>query len=371
MTDEAHYDIGPSGWDRWSRCPGSVALSKQVNVVEGPSDYRDEGIQAHANAAVMLKGGQAPVMPDEMAQALGRYAQCVQLAGEIIGVELQLDLASVYGEPGAFGTLDAATISSLDPKVLQIHDLKYGKGVAVAAENNGQLMIYALGALAELDPLGEFEAVELWIHQPRLLAEPSIWQISAKDLRAWAEEELRPAVREVRQYSDKLYASTEACRWCKAKAICPAQADLVQAVVFDPVDGHVQEVNAVPIPQIAREWGSLDLIEDWIKARREYVHNLLAQGIPVGDLYLGEGRKGNRKWADERAAFETLVMFGAAKEDITKMTLLTPAQVTKALPKDLTAAIEDLVVQEPGKPVVCTPTSGKPRLTPAQFEDMR
>ena len=57
-----------------------------------------------------------------------------------IAVEVKLDL-SVY-IPEGFGTADCIIISGNE---LHIVDLKYGKSVAVSAEDNPQLKLYELG----------------------------------------------------------------------------------------------------------------------------------------------------------------------------------------------------------------------------------
>ena len=48
-------------------------------------------------------------------------------------------------------------VQVIDGDTLHIIDLKWGRGVQVDAENNEQLILYALGALDSLDPLGEIE----------------------------------------------------------------------------------------------------------------------------------------------------------------------------------------------------------------------
>lgn len=63
-----------------------------------------------------------------------------------------------------FGTGDCLIIAN---KTLYIIDLKYGRGVLVDAEDNPQMMLYALGALNIFDALYDIEEVEMTIFQPR------------------------------------------------------------------------------------------------------------------------------------------------------------------------------------------------------------
>ena len=50
---------------------------------------------------------------------------------------------------------------------LHIIDFKYGQGVLVEAEENPQMMLYALGALRLFDSLYDITEVSMSIYQPR------------------------------------------------------------------------------------------------------------------------------------------------------------------------------------------------------------
>ena len=86
--------------------------------------------------------------------------------------------------PEGFGTSDVIVISN---NVLEIIDLKYGKGVKVSADNNPQLMLYALGTLNDYGYLYDVKRVKLTIIQPRL-DNISSFEISLKDLYKWGSE---------------------------------------------------------------------------------------------------------------------------------------------------------------------------------------
>ncbi len=49
---------------------------------------------------------------------------------------------------------------------LQIIDYKHGVGVLVEAENNSQMMCYALGAIELFDGIYDIEKVQMTIFQP-------------------------------------------------------------------------------------------------------------------------------------------------------------------------------------------------------------
>lgn len=73
----------------------------------------------------------------------------------VIMSEQKLDLSAYV--PEGFGTADCIIAS--DNK-LQVIDFKYGLGVLVNAENNTQMMLYALGALELFDSIFDIETIE-------------------------------------------------------------------------------------------------------------------------------------------------------------------------------------------------------------------
>ncbi len=64
----------------------------------------------------------------------------------VVLFEQRLDYSAYV--PEGFGTGDLLIVVD---KVLTVIDLKYGKGVAVEAELNPQMMLYGLGALELFD----------------------------------------------------------------------------------------------------------------------------------------------------------------------------------------------------------------------------
>lgn len=71
-------------------------------------------------------------------------------------------------------------------------DFKYGKGITVSAEENPQMMLYAVGAIAEYGIVFPVERVILHIVQPRT-KNFSRWEISAGQLQTWSEQTVKPA----------------------------------------------------------------------------------------------------------------------------------------------------------------------------------
>src|SRR5690606_39589774 len=108
----------------------------------------------------------------EMESAITDYVEIVEerfLAAKsrskdaIVLLEERLDFS--YLIPEGFGTGDVVIISE---GILEIIDLKYGKGVPVSAEGNPQMRLYALGALDGFGWMYDIREVRMTIVQPRL-----------------------------------------------------------------------------------------------------------------------------------------------------------------------------------------------------------
>ena len=106
-------------------------------------------------------------------------------------IEQRLDFSCYV--PDGFGTGDCLIVAD---KLLHIIDLKYGQGVLVNAEENPQMMLYALGALRIFDCLYDIETVSMTIYQPRR-ENVSTWVISVAELRDWAEKTLKPKAKKL------------------------------------------------------------------------------------------------------------------------------------------------------------------------------
>jgi hypothetical protein len=157
----AHARLSPSSAERWMTCAGSVPLSD--GVVDEGSDFAAEGTAAHELAEKILLGADGAALVGQKAENDVLWTQdmltdvmkyvtaisdIVTLGGEL-HVEQKLSIEAITGEAGAHGTSDAVIVLGDE---LIVADLKFGRGVVVEADNNRQLMIYALAALRKFDP---------------------------------------------------------------------------------------------------------------------------------------------------------------------------------------------------------------------------
>lgn len=101
---------------------------------------------------------------------------------------------------------------------LTVVDFKYGKGVAVSAENNPQMMLYALGAYEQFKLFYDIRIVKMAIVQPRL-DNVSEYEMSIADLLEWGNTVAKPQSQKAFSGQGE-FVQGEHCRFCKAKGRC-------------------------------------------------------------------------------------------------------------------------------------------------------
>lgn len=229
-----HALLSASSSKRWLNCTLSARLEEQFTRDTG-SVYAEEGTAAHALAEHKLKRllkrrSKRPVSDydcDEMEECTDEYVsyamEQIELARQnckdpIVLIEQHLDYSDYV--PEGFGTGDLVIVAD---GTLTVIDLKYGKGVAVEAEWNPQMMLYGLGALELFDAIYDIDMVRMTIYQPRLES-VSTWEISVSDLMDWVETELKPKA-QLAINGEGEFRCGSWCRFCKAKNTCRARAE--------------------------------------------------------------------------------------------------------------------------------------------------
>ena len=177
MPPSKHAVLSASSSHRWLNCNPSARL--ELEFEDRETEAAAEGTAAHALCEHKLRRAlkmrsKKPVSPydsDEMDAYTDGYVQFVMEALEEarqvcpdsqIMIEQRLDFSCYV--PDGFGTGDCLIVSD---HLLHIIDFKYGQGVLVEAENNPQMMLYALGALRSFDFLYDVDLVAMTIYQPR------------------------------------------------------------------------------------------------------------------------------------------------------------------------------------------------------------
>ncbi|WP_110930651.1 DUF2800 domain-containing protein [Paenibacillus bouchesdurhonensis] len=378
-AERAHALLGASGASRWIACPPSARLTEHIS--EKRSEYADEGTAAHELSEVKL---QQMLMPNnsarrkelekalteamastyygpEMENAVNDYVDIVAerfLAAKarsqdaVIMFEQRLDFSEWV--PEGYGTGDVIIISD---GIMDVIDLKYGKGVPVSAFGNPQMRLYALGAWQEYDFLYGIEEIHMTIIQPRLDS-VSTDIVPVSELLEWAETVVKPAAA-LAFAGEGEFKAGEHCRWCKVKGNCRARADEnMKALEYefrDPALLSLEEIGSVLF--VAEQ------LKAWAKDVEGYAFDQAKNGAKIPAWKLVEGRS-NRVITDKDVAWKSLE---DAKIDDDKFLkpreLLGIGELEKRIDKkELAALIGDLIVKPPGKPVLVPETDHRAEL---------
>jgi len=400
----AHAKLSPSGAHRWMACPGSVVL--EADFPDQSSSYAREGTVAHDLASRVLDGplssaqtyvGNTLVVNDhgvvvhwpvtqDMADYVDDYVKLVRdlAKGKTLYVESKVPIGHLTGEEGATGTSDAVIVDVAN-RNLSIVDLKYGMGVYVEATDNPQLMIYALGALELYGVLCDFDTVSMYIHMPRLNYVGEC-HMSTKDLIDFGYD-VSAAAGHVRlaesldltagdDLSDGFFTPGEKqCRFCKAKSTCPA----LRAEVTDIVGGAATLDEFMPeVPDmqtgdnyLSMAMAKVGLVEDWCKGVRAEVERRLLAGQKIDGFKLVEGRKGNRKWANEAEVEALFKSFRLRGDDMYDRSLISPTKAEKLFKNNPKRweKVEALTSRSDGKPSVAFASDKRSAMTVQSVAD--
>lgn len=400
MTEAAHATLSPSGAERWSTCPASVQL--EAGYPDTSSAHADEGTAAHAVAEMALREGKDAMaykgrridiragktveVTADMATEVQKYVDYVRYVSEGHELLLEQRLNINRWVPEAFGTSDAVILRTDDE--LHVCDLKFGRGVRVGAEENKQMILYALGALDQFAVLMDFERVRMTIYQPRL-NHVSEWAITV--------DELRERGARLKEAADRAYLyvgsdtppapsdftpSEKACRFCKAHAACPAKSAEVVVTVSrnvkaTPDDFEVMAPQAdLPAPDLGVLMGRVDEVEAWCKAVRAETERRLLMGDQVDGWKLVQGRAGARKWTSETDAEELLKGMRLKSDEMYDKKVISPTSAEKLLKETPRrwAKAQTLITKSEGSPSVAPASDKRPALvikpTADDFDDV-
>ncbi len=363
-----HAFLSASASHRWLNCPPSAKLCE--SIPEATSPYAQEGTDCHELCAYLVEKALGKDVADPT-DTLSYYSQEMQNCAEeyrdyvleqlvntkkhcpdpIIFIEQRLDF-SRWVENG-FGTGDCVIVAD---DVLQIIDYKHGLGVLVSAENNSQMMCYALGALEIFESLYDINEISMTIFQPRR-ENISTFSIKKEDLLDWAKNVLSPIAKLAYEGKGEFKAGDH-CQFCKAKATCRKRAEYnLELAKYDfEVPDTLDEL------EIASILPRIDQLISWANDIKEYALVKAQSGVHFEGFKLVEGRS-NRKFSDEITVAELVEKAGF---DPYEKKLLGITAMTKVLgKKQFEELLGDLVFNPPGKPTLVPESDKRPEMNNA------
>ena len=364
-----HAFLSASASHRWLSCPPSAKLCADVNDEASP--YAKQGTDAHelCEYKVLHALGEDVKDPTENLDyfdtemeestdeycnyALEQYEKAKQLCKDPkVLVEQRLDFSKWV--PDGFGTGDCLIIAD---KVLQIIDFKYGLGILVVAENNPQMMCYALGALDTYDGIYDIESVEMTIFQPRR-DNVSTFTISKEELLKWAEEFLAPTA-QLAYNGEGEYHAGDHCQFCKVKATCRERAAYnMELAAYD-----FEEPATLDDSEIADILPRIDDLVAWANDIKEYALQQAMSGTEYKGFKVVEGRS-VRKYTDDAAVAATVE--NAGYDPYERKVLGITAMTSLLGKKKFEELLGGMITKPPGKPTLVPNSDKRPALNTAK-----
>jgi len=380
-SERAHAVLSASGAEKWLNCPPSARLEESYPDTSSP--YAKEGTLAHEIAEFKARNYFIETLPkrtftsklnkfkkeelyknemDEYTESYLEYIKEVAMkypSKPYIALEKKIDFSKYV--PDGYGTCDCILIHGND---MHIIDFKYGKGVPVSAENNSQLMLYALGALEAYSMLYQIETVHLSIFQPRI-DNISCFEISAANLLSWAVGEVEPKAKLAYDGIGDFKAG-EHCRFCKAQAQCRAKAESIISVF--PIK---EEPALLTDDEIGLILAKAKELVSWSNAVEDYALNAILSGKEIQGWKAVEGRS-VRVFSDADKAFEKIVESGTPEEMLYERKPLSLSQIEKLLgKKEFESIVSSFVIKPQGKPTLAPSDDKRPVFNKANvFENI-
>ncbi|HAA9887988.1 TPA_asm: DUF2800 domain-containing protein [Listeria monocytogenes] len=375
---ELHAKLSASGSSRWLNCTPSIALEAKFPEQRNGGVFAQEGTLAHSFAELLLQKFNGDVAKAEYARKLNRlkknslydasmidhvevYTTIViekfQEAhaadkNAVLSIEQQLDYSD-YAR-GGFGTGDAVIVGN---GVVEIIDLKYGKGVPVSAEENSQLMLYGLGAYNAFELDYDLHTVRMTIVQPRL-DDVTEFEMEVSDLLDWAENVVKPAALLADAGKGELNAGPW-CKFCRARSICKARAEANLALTsYDFKDPRLLQPD-----EIAKVLGQVAELKSWVEDVKSFaLKEAESGGIEFPGWKLVEGRS-NRRYVDAEMVQAMMELEGYSEEELLSKKLISLTDMEKLIgKKQVSAILGDLIEKPAGKPALVVETDRRQAL---------
>lgn len=335
MTEQIkHHDFSPSRLNQFHLCPGAYLM--QQGIPEEPkSPDADEGTMLHAAVAAHNLEGLNPEQTAAVQFCLDYLDKIVKESGKKVEAIYYEERLTIYdknttlpeehagtGEILTEGIADVVVVYT--DKTADVIDWKFGRGEVPDVKENYQTAAYSLGVYQR------FNCSEVTAHivQPRLL-KTDRYTFRMFGMLQRAVFRVIDAAKNAADAGLLLRASENACKYCKAKALCPAFAAKFSGLAVVRTDGQVP----ISPDQLLDYWEKAQIVERFVAEIKARVTAYIEENGNLGDWYLME-RSGKREIRDTAKLYERVSK------------LLTGAELAECYTVSVTAVIDKLAAGE-------------------------
>lgn len=361
-SPKVHATLSASSAHRWLSAPPLPQLEKFFPKDASP--MAAEGTAAHALGEYKLRKalGQKVKRPasdfdnDDMEAYTDDYCFYVmeefQKAklnhpGTTVLIEQRLDFSKYV--PDGFGTGDCIIIAD---GLMHIIDFKYGKGVRVAAENNPQMKLYALGALNNYSMLyNRPDTIEMTIFQPRI-GNISTWSLETDALLNWAKTELKEKA-ELALNGQGVVKYGPWLQFSNCNAVLRVRYDQYKKLQ----DLQLKSPHLMSNDEIEEVLANVDELIKWANQVKAYAQDLtINHGKQWAGFKVVEGRS-IRKYKDEAKMAQVAEANGFT--DIYQQSLLPITKLEKVMGKKKFDELLGPYIYKPAGKLTLVPNSDK------------
>jgi len=333
MTDERKGKPSASGMSRLTDCAGSWNLESTLPEQEA-NQYMQLGTDVHATLAdtkpfeELTEEGQ-----DIATRILSDYSDMIRHLdlGTMIGsvIEQRFWYDDLFS--GAIDRIDFFLGDSGENEVSDyiavVTDYKTGRTAQSKAAENQQLKAYAV-LVKKVFP--HLKKIYVAIIQP-LAGGTTIAEYNEDELEA-ATTEILGIVSASLDPDAPRTPSVSACKWCRAKSICPDAYGQATAAKT-----HLQVVSGVAIATLSNEElasidSKADIVEDFIEEIRKEIKSRLMAGQQIAGRKLGKGRT-TRSVSSDSAAVVSALSDILSPSDVMACAKLSVTSLEKAVAK--------------------------------------
>lgn len=378
-AEKEHARLSPSSAFRWTKCPASVRYTEDYGD-NTTNEASAKGTIFHWIMEQCLKHEHDPdeyigesftegdftvTIDENIADVLRRGIELVDdIAGKLY-VEKRLKLDRWL--EGQFGTMDVGIIGK---RRITVVDHKFGV-VPVLAENNPQIMTYALGfwdnfARHKTD-VTDFRLI-IW--QPFAKGGGGVWDTTLDELLEFGTT-LRFAAKRIFDGDETEVAGFPQCKYCagaKTGKCSSFQRFMVKSVfgkdnLSAEADFDIKPVFPDNLTPRERGWliNHARDINNWLSDMSKVALDDIMKGEKIPGLKAVEGRSTARRWADEEDAFDFIKSI-LGSDLAYKKTLISPTEFENYLKKMNKRSVIDKISEHiltPKKSIVLVDETSK------------